>query len=114
VDWERDTDTTKPQQAEGRLGRGSILCLCGGIVDFIKQAGQLVDPVVKRATKAACAASRNTGKMYYRNGLLLVEMEALLLSEQGESEQSLLHQRGHGLRVLTYLTTPAHTLPLQA
>jgi hypothetical protein len=114
VDWARDTDTTKPQQAEGRLGRGSILCLCGGIVDFVQEAGQLVDLVVECATKAACASSRNTVKLYYRNGLLLVEMEALLLSEQSESEQSLFHQRGHGLRVLTYLTTPAHTLPLQA
>jgi hypothetical protein len=71
VDWGRDTDTTKPQQAEGRRGRGSILCLCGGIVDFIKEARQLVDRVVKCATKIAV-------KVYYRSGLPLVEMEALL------------------------------------
>jgi hypothetical protein len=43
VDWAKGTVTTKPQLAGGRLGRGSTLCLFGGIVEFPKDATPLVD-----------------------------------------------------------------------
>jgi hypothetical protein len=64
---------TKLRQAEGRLGRGSTLCLCGDIVEHLRDTSQLMDAMVESGTKFAMKSSSIAVQMYFSSGIPLIE-----------------------------------------
>jgi hypothetical protein len=73
---------TKLRQAEGRLGRGSTLCLCGDIVEHLRDTSQLMDAMVESGPKFAMKSSSIAVQMVLQQRPSAYRGEDLLVHAQ--------------------------------